>query len=390
MKVLHVNTVLDSVTGGGYAERVFQMSKALSRAGHDNIILATDVALTEERKSEFHESELIILKTLVPRFFIPKLPLVKLFEVLKSVDMIHLMGHWSFLNIIVFFYAQALKKPYICSPAGALNIYGRSKWLKRLFNIIIGQRILANASGYIAVSSNELDDYEKLGIKKEKVTLIPNGITEEAYQSKDSTEFRKKCGLEDHPFLLYMGRLNYYKGPDLLLDAFLQIHTKNPQLHLVMAGPDEDMLEPMMKKVKQSGLEERVHYVGFLGGQQKSEALYGCEFVVIPSRFDAMSIVVLEAGITSKPVLMTDTAGFLEVEKGGYGKITKASVSSIAQGVQSLLDEEASHLKSLGENFNRYIVEKYHWDSIIKLFISLSETIIKSKTSAFLETQKSP
>ncbi|MBF0443845.1 MAG: glycosyltransferase, partial [Oligoflexales bacterium] len=267
MKILHVITHLDARTGGGYAERLFQMAHALQRSGIENYILSTDYFLTKERMNEFFPINLVILKSIVPRFFIPRIPFGRLYRLVDSVDVIHLMGHWSFLNIVIYLYAMHMGKPYICSPAGALKIFGRSKILKIIFNIAFGNRIINNASANIAVGENETEDYMKYGYPPEKVYLMPNGINEENYVDSDFNEFREKFGIGSGPYILFLGRLNLIKGPDLLLEAFEKISRKYSELQLVFAGPDENMLSSLKEYSVSHDLESRVHFIGFLAGR---------------------------------------------------------------------------------------------------------------------------
>ncbi len=91
------------------------------------------------------------------------------------------------------------------------------------------------ANGYIAISLNEIDQFLEYGIEKEKVSIIPNGIDPEDYKIKNSIDFKKKYGLGDDPFILFMGRLNPIKGPDLPLNASCNVKGKLNNYNLVFA-----------------------------------------------------------------------------------------------------------------------------------------------------------
>lgn len=108
-------------------------------------------------------------------------------------------------------------------------------------------------------------------------------------------------GLGCVPYVLFLGRLNEIKGPDLLLDAFCRIADRCAEIHLVLAGPDGRMLQRLRAKSKALGIAARVHFAGYLGGRSKVAALRGASLLAIPSRREAMSIVVLEAGVCGCP-----------------------------------------------------------------------------------------
>ena len=153
MKILNVNHLLDPVTGGGTAERTFQMSRVLVKAGVNCSILTTNIGLTTERMKALQGVEVIALHCLSKRFYIPRFSYRKIRKLVESVDIVHLMGHWTFLNALVYFIAGRLGKPYVVCPAGALPIYGRSRVFKAIYNYFVGKKIMDNAAGYIAITS---------------------------------------------------------------------------------------------------------------------------------------------------------------------------------------------------------------------------------------------
>ena len=122
------------------------------------------------------------------------------------------MNHWSMLNIVVYFMARFYKKPYVICPAGSLCHYGRSQILKKLHDLIIGRRIIRNASYCIAISRNEYNDFHKYKIDDSKIAHIPNGINEIEYPGYDSRKFKIKYGLSERNIILFVGRLNTIKG----------------------------------------------------------------------------------------------------------------------------------------------------------------------------------
>lgn len=366
---------MDPVTGGGTAERTFQMSRYLVKSGNKCSILTTDCGMTERRRAELKDVKLIAMRCLIKRIFLPLVPVNKIRNAIDEVDIIHLMGHWTIVNAIAYVYARIMSKPYVVCPAGTLNIYGRSTFMKRAFNAVIGKRIIRNAAGYIAVSKDEKDHFATVGIDKNAVSVIPNGVNMEDYLDEDVSGFRLKYNIGSGPYILYMGRLNYHKGPDLLLQAFHRTGDKLKDYKLVFAGPDEDMLEWMKGYVSDNGLRSRVLFLGHISGARKSQAYYGSEVVVIPSRRDAMSIVVLEAGATATPVILTDRCGFDEVSDVNGGMVVGASVEEIANGLMEYAGNREV-FKKMGENLRKMTVDQYSWDCIIERIISLYRDIL--------------
>ncbi len=378
MRVLNVNVLLDPVTGGGTAERTFQMSKTLACAGIECTILTTDIGLTTDRINQLKNITVIALPCILKRFYVVKFSYRQLKALVSGVDVIHLMGHWSMLNVLVFFLARQTGTPYVVCPAGELSIFGRSRWIKQLFNKFVGYRIIREAAGFIAVTPNEIPIYKSYGVRETQIVVIPNGINESDFKADGKPQFNKHFKLGDVEFILFMGRLNIIKGPDMLLEAFIGIADKYPDLHLVFAGPDGGLLKLLQLMVRKQGLTDRIHFIGYVSQGIKAEIYRAAQFLVIPSRQEAMSIVVLEAGIVGTPVLLTDCCGFDEVSSVGGGVVVSASVDGLSVGLVRLLENQ-SNLRVMGENLQSYVRKNFTWAVTVERFIDLYQQILSCK-----------
>jgi glycosyltransferase involved in cell wall biosynthesis len=275
---------------------------------------------------------------------------------------------------MVYWVARQAGIPYVICPAGALPIYGRSRRLKQLYNVIAGTRIVRNASVCIAISPDELEHFAAYGVQSHKVRIIPNGIDPDEYAESDGTKFRARFRIGEHPFVLFVGRLNPIKGPDLLLQAFCALKNDFPDFHLVFAGPDGGMLKDLQYMARDEGLTERVHFVGYIGGADKTSAYRAASLLAIPSRQEAMSIVVLEAGVSKTPVLITDRCGLNDI--AGFGaKIVAPTVEGIRNGLSEMLADRAS-LAAKGEQLGVLTRDRFLWKSIVQTYITLFEQLL--------------
>lgn len=375
VKILNVNVLLDPISGGGTAERTYQMSKEQAREHIDCTILTTNIGLTAERIASLEGVNVVALPCFNDRFYIINFSWRKLKNLVIKSDVIHLMGHWSLLNVIVYFFARQTDTPYVICPAGELTLFGRSRLLKKFFNFVIGNRIVRNASGYIAVTPAEKVNYEEYGIKDESVTVIPNGVNEDDFKRNENTTLFDKFALEGKSFILFMGRLNPIKGPDLLLKAFCLVAEKFPNFDLVFAGPDGGMLEELKQITKEGAIQNKVHFIGYISGKEKACAYSKASFLVIPSRQEAMSIVVLEAGISGTAVLLTKNCGFNEVEKIGGGVVVSATINDISNGLCEMINKESS-LVDMGAKLKCFVREYYTWEIINRRYESLYKSIL--------------
>jgi glycosyltransferase involved in cell wall biosynthesis len=379
MKILNVNMSIDPIKGGGTAERSIQISRSLVRAGHQCTILTTETGLSAGFMRQCHNwgFGVVVLPAPWKRFYLPWPAQRLIKELVECADVVHLMTHWTLINVMVYRAVKKLTKPYVVCPAGALPIFGRSRNLKRLYNHLIGREIILHANDCIAISPDEVEQFKSYGVQPGKVTVIPNGINADDFSESDGKRFRARYGIGSAPMILFMGRLNIIKGPDILLKAFCRCsqHEKLKSYHLVFAGPDEGMLNELKRAASESGLSEKVHFTGHISGDEKSDAYHAADFLAIPSRREAMSIVVLEAGITGTPVLMTDQCGFGDVAAVAGGMVVEASVDGLQEGLRAMTDNPEK-LKIMGKNLEEFTREHFLWDHVVNRYIELFSKIM--------------
>lgn len=378
MNILNVNDSLDLKTGGGTAERTFQMSRFLARQNgiFCTVLTINSTSLDAQRIKELDPARVIALPCFWGRFHFPRVNWKVIKQLVNDADIIHLMGHWSVLNAIVYVAARRAGKLYVVCPAGALSLFGRSKLLKRFYNLVIGNELIRNASGWIAVTKGEFPEFEVYGIHPSRVKVIPNGVSEEGVLGVDVAEFRRRHGLPDAPMILFMGRLNTIKGPDMLLQAFMRARCAFPLHHLVFAGPDGGLLESMRETVEQAGLAGIVHFLGYVEGADKMAVYRMANLLVVPSRHEAMSIVAIEAGICGVPALLTDQCGFGEIRSVDVRLEVPASVAGIADGLTRLLEDPAV-LGGISPVWSAFVKKQYSWSSLIHEYMKLYQGIIE-------------
>lgn len=372
MNILNVNMSVNPVTGGGTVERVLKLHQALIRSGMQSHVLT--LANGPEFPSSLSDAEVTELPCWNKRWHLPVPCFKTVKELVTWADVIHLMNHWTIINAWVYLIAWRSGKPYVVCPAGALTIFGRSRVKKNIYQFFIGHRLLQNASAGIMISPGEFNYFKKAGLSPEAIHHIPNGVNEEDFSCNDPKVFRQAAGIGEVAFLLFLGRLNAIKGPDLLLRAFAKVQDKFPH-HLVFIGPDGGMAGELEQLCIDLDLTNRVHFAGFAGGDLKSSAYHGAELLIVPSRFEAMSIVALEAAITGTPVLLTDQCGFAQLAAAGAAIEVSATVDGLMEGLLTLL-KDPLYLKKMGERGRTYSRENYTWDIAAKKHIDLFSRLL--------------
>jgi glycosyltransferase involved in cell wall biosynthesis len=373
--ILNVNASIDLKIGTGSGERTFQITRFLARQGHQCTVLTLDLGSLAGRTEALKPARVETLKCLWQRFFVPEPRWSKISRMVREADVIHLMNHWSGLNALVYLAVRRAGKPYVVCPAGALPMFGRSRLLKRIYNLLVGNAIVRNASAWVAVTEGEFPDFEAYGIAREKVSVIPNGVCEEDFPPSGQAVIVRDHGLTDVPFLLFVGRLSPIKGPDLLLQAFADVAAQLPDYHLVFAGPDGGMLAMLLDIAKRESLKDRVHFLGHVGGDDKVAIYRAARLLVVPSRREAMSLVALEAGICGTAVMLTDQCGFAEIRQIDPRLEVRADVQGIARGLTDLLGDP-TWLDSIASDWHRHVGAHYTWDVMTGKYAALYERVL--------------
>ncbi|XXF80090.1 glycosyltransferase family 4 protein [Myxococcaceae bacterium GXIMD 01537] len=180
----------------------------------------------------------------------------------------------------------------------------------------------------------------------------------------DSSRFREKYNLHRH-YLLYVGRLEPGKGIPELLSHFQALRERFKDApDLVLAG-EANMDLPG----------EGVRYVGRIDEQDKHDALAGALAVVVPSRYESLSLLTLEAFAQATPVLVNGQSEVLvgQVERSGAGR-TYTDLESFIDGLRGVGNERGP----MGKRGLAY-VKKHGWPQVVAAYREEMERIVEEK-----------
>ncbi|MGV2103221.1 glycosyltransferase [Rhizobium sp. 21-4511-3d] len=137
----------------------------------------------------------------------------------------------------------------------------------------------------------------------------------------------------DRPYLLFLGRIDPKKGCDLLVEAFCSIAGEFGGLDLVIAGPDHAGIQPeLQRRVRELGLERRVHWPGMIAGTEKWTTLRNAEAFILPSHQENFGLVVAEAMASGTAALVTKRVNiWQEVVASGGGIAEEDTVAGVRQ-----------------------------------------------------------
>lgn len=156
----------------------------------------------------------------------------------------------------------------------------------------------------ICVSQNEYDHARKLGIPAGKLAVVVNGVG--TMPEGRRLEIRAQLGLPQDALVFgFIGRLSAQKAPERLVAAFATIARTVPEARLLVIGSGE-LEGEVRNQISAAGLVDRVVINAELPG---TEALQAMDVLVMTSRYEAMSYVMLEAAAAGLPLILTDVGG---------------------------------------------------------------------------------
>ena len=166
-----------------------------------------------------------------------------------------------------------------------------------------------------------------LGIPDERIRRWDRGVDLKRFDPAH----RDEDLLRGEVNVLYAGRLSKEKGVDLLADAFLEAHRRDPRLHLSLAGggPEEELLR--------ARLGDHATFLGWLTGDDLARAYSSADAFLFASSTETFGQVVLEAQASGLPVVAVDRGGpACLIEHGETGLLAPPDVNALADALLSM------------------------------------------------------
>lgn len=379
MRLLHVIPTM-SARYGGPAKACGEMAMALAERGHHVEIFTTNYdgfggyvlpatgPLSERgRAITVHTFPVDV----PPDYFRISRPLARaLNEELKTFDVVHVHSLYLFTTLAAGFFAHRHDVPLILRPHGTLDpyIYPRHRGRKRLVERLYQDRMFKRVAAVHYTTEEERNlaapyTFDRPGF------VAPLGLNIEDYRPLPARgTFRAR-----HPetqgkaMLLFLGRINFKKGLGVLAKALGRIAKERDDVHLVIAGPDNDGLKPKVEAwLDAEGVLDKTTFTGMLVGEAKLAALADADLFVLPSFSENFGIAVIEALATGLPVLISDKVNIhREVAAAGAGEVEPIDAERFAGRALAMLEDKDA-LRRQGERGVEMVTRLFNWPSIGK------------------------
>jgi len=299
-------------------------------------------------------------------------------KLVNDFDVIHVYSWYHHLGMVFAKISIEFGKPLFVSFWGTLQPEAQkyNKILKSFADSLYTKKTLQKATGIHSIGISETEIYKKMGVEKNRIFSIDNGIVLEDFKKDNTSKIFQTLDIDkEKNNLLFLGRIHEKKGIELFLEATKRLLSQIKDINIIIAGSGEEKYVSKVKtKVKELGLEKIVKFSGFISHQDKLELLDNATVFVLTSHSDIHPRAVQEALTMGLPVLITENCDYPEVEKYKCGRIVQPNIESIHDGLLDLLNN--SDLKNASDNAKKLINEKFLMDIQIEKFESMYKNSI--------------
>jgi len=281
-------------------------------------------------------------------------------------DLIH-VHHADYATFAAALAGRLLGKPVVCQLHGTGDV-GDIAVLKRSPVSSLMHWSLQTVDRLVVISNAMLAEVLEAGFPKSQVLKIPDGVDVQAFRpapNKQNSQGKQ---------IVYVGRLSFEKGPDVLIDAFrLLVEQHNKAAHLTFVG-DGKLRRPLESQVNDCDLEHLVTFVGTV--TDVKPRLHAACVYVLPSRSEGLSVALLEAMACGLPVVATRSGGPSDVVEDGINGLLVApeDPEALARAVNKILDDP--HLaRRLGREARKTVEKKYSLQSVTDRYVKLYEEL---------------
>lgn len=222
----------------------------------------------------------------------------------------------------------------------------------------------------ISISPSTADSLVRdYGVARERISVIPVGVDTEWLRPADPGSERDT--------LLFVGRLVPIKGVQQFISLFRDLRDEFPALRAEICGEG-----PLYQAAQASAasLDGRMEVRGRVSEQELGEAYRRARILVVPSTFEGLGLVALEALASGTPVIATDVLGLADLRGGGVVLVQPDKPAALAEAVRSILNQPGRWEQLAGEA-RETAMQRYSWDTVRPQIAEVYRSVLGSKDS---------
>lgn len=378
MRIVHHLRRID-LAEGGVVRSVLDLCGALSEAGHEVILLTHDAGDAPAAWRAGGEGIPTVV-VLPPAGRIPgRVPSGTrraMRAAIEPADVLHLHTPWEPVNPAAARLARSAGTPYIVSIHGMLDDWSMAQrgLKKRAYLAVLGRRLLEGAAFVHCTASAERDQASRW-FPRGRSRVLPCLVDVEPYRAPVGAAAAANAWPElagDEPVILFLSRLHYKKGAEVLIDAAGRLHADGRRFRLVLAGPgDEAYVRGLRERARGAGVESITTFTGHVAGETKRALYERATIFALPTSQENFGIVFPEALASGTPVITTRGVDIWpELEASGGARIVDRDAGAFAGSIAAML-ADPDETRSMGERGRTWALATFSGAALLEGYVAM-------------------
>ena len=315
MKIGFLTTYFYPVTGGA-ENNCFYLAKELAKSNEVHVFTSDRKDKQVFKKEEtIHNIKIHRFRTIRYRYYLALYPRIINAIRKANLDILHVHSLGFFQHDLAILVKKLNKKTkLVITPHGpfmALDNYGLHERIIKKAATILEYPFNKLYDAVIQVNPSQEEWLTKIGFKKSRIHFIPNGIPKEAFQKTPGIK-----GYKGKFIITYLGRIQEYKG----LDQIIRVLPEFPNVLFIAMGEDAGDKPRLEELAKQLKVDKQVVFPGKVSEKEKLQLLDASEIFIMPSKWEAFGISIVEAMARGNAIISTKTEGgkFLIQKENGF------------------------------------------------------------------------
>jgi len=388
MRIVHV---IDSTATefGGPPRCALDLARLTAAMGHPTTILTPDPRdaphawiVNAQNGSQQNDHLPGVLELVGPRASLGRMgpqmiPTVQ--RMIANADVLHFHGVFNTLFVQVASMARSAGVAYFVTAHGMLDDWSmQQKALKKKLYLMLGGREYLERAQFVHCTAEGEVRQSKKWFPKGREVTVPYVIDMSAYRELPGAQMaRQQAGwefLNDHSLVnvLFLSRLHYKKGPDVLIDAIALAHQQGAKVRLILAGDgDKPYVDQLTAQIATKGIAPITHFVGQVSGQLKFSLYQACDMFVLPTSQENFGLVYTESLASGTPVVTTrGTDIYPELERSGCVVIAERTPEAFAKAITDLASNTALR-EQMRAKAQAWVLETYDEHRTLQRFVEM-------------------
>jgi len=370
---------------GGQEKYVHNLCKYLVQSGHDITVITSNIP--KGNKNEINNGikifRYLCLGTILRNPITPGFILLK--SKIENNDIVHIHNEHSTSALFAAVFRLHTDVPLVITCHGQLKFGDSIKnFIEKIYSRLFGKMIFKISDIIIALSESDKKYIISLGIRSEKIKVIPNAIDKYHYQLDQINDieihnFKNNYHLSDKKIVLFVGQVIKRKGIEYLLKAIpiiLKNYSNNKILFVIIGKGD--MLIDAKKLCYSLGIENHVLFLSDVNNKDLEKFYLISDVFVLPSLSEGVPTVILEAMYFGVPVIASDIPGINDYFSETAILVPPGNEQEIADSILNIFTDKKD-VKELSRKGKEFIDSKFSWDRIVQEY----ECIFKDLRESF-------